>query len=162
MEELTFQQFNEDYSRLYKLEDDLYRRLAKHFGLSESAFWVLYVLEMTRRPITQAEISSYLSLSKQTINSGLKQLEQGGQITLSGGPGRRKYLQLTGRGQNLAERTVRKVLELEERAFRSMSPEEQAHILALMRLHLDLMLQGSSQIFDTSQEDSLSYGDQII
>ena len=162
MEELTFQQFITEVNRTYKEEEDFYRRLARRSGLSDAAFWVLYSIETAPGPVTQTDIGSTLMLSKQTINSGLKQLEQGGQITLSGGPGRRKYLQLTGRGQNLAERTVRKVLELEERAFRSMSPEEQAHILALMRLHLDLMLQGSSQIFDTSQEDSLSYGDQII
>lgn len=153
MGDLTFQQFNEEYCRLCKSEDELYRRLARRFGLSESAFWILYVLEMTRRPITQTEISSYLSLSKQTINSGLKQLEQEGQIRLSSGPGRRKYLALTPQGQALAAQTARPVLELEERAFHRMSQEEQANILALMRRHLKLVLQEEEQIFHTSQEE---------
>ncbi|USF26569.1 hypothetical protein N510_001497 [Firmicutes bacterium ASF500] len=153
MEELTFQKFNEEYSRLYKLEDDMYRRLAKHFGLSESAFWVLYVLEMTRRPITQAEISSYLSLSKQTINSALKQLEHEDLLRLDGGPGRRKYLQLTSKGRSLAERTVRPVLALEERAFLFMTEEERTSLLTLMRQHVAFMLQESDQIFNTSQEE---------
>lgn len=153
MEDLSFQQFNEEYCRLCKSEDELYRRLARRFGLPESAFWILYVLEMTRRPITQAEISSYLSLSKQTINSGLKQLEQEGRIRLSGGPGRRKYLRLTPEGQALAERTVRTVLELEERAFLGLTGEERAGLLALERRYLLLLRQGADQLLNTSQEE---------
>ena len=153
MGDLTFQQFNGEYSRLYKEEDSLYHRLAKHFGLSDSAFWILYALEAFQTPVTQAELCGYLSLSKQTVNSGLKQLEQEGQIDLSSGPGRRKYLQLTPKGQSLAEHTVRKVLELEERAFHRMSPEEQANTLSLMRRHLHLVLRESEQIFNPSQEE---------
>lgn len=153
MEELTFPRFNEESCRLFKEDDSLYRRLARHFGLSESAFWVLYVLEMTRRPITQTDISNRLSLSKQTINSGLKQLEQEGNIRLSSGPGRRKYLQLTPAGQQLAERTVRRVLRLEERAFLGMAEEERASLLALERKHLSLLRQESEQIFQQSQEE---------
>ena len=153
MGDLTFQQFNEEYSRLYKEEDSLYHRLAKHFGLSDSAFWIIYTLEAFRTPVTQAELCGNLSLSKQTINSSLKQLEQEGHIRLSSGPGRRKYLALTPQGQALAGRTVRRVLELEERAFHRMSPEEQANILALMRRHLKLVLQEAEQIFHTSQEE---------
>ena len=76
---------------MYKENDSLYRRLARHFGLSESAFWILYTLEEFQQPVTQAQLCEYLSLSKQTINSGLKQLEQEGYIHLSSGPGRRKY-----------------------------------------------------------------------
>lgn len=150
---MEFQQFNDEYSRLYKEDDGLYRRLAKHFGLSESAFWILYTLEATPGPITQAELCGWLYLSKQTVNSGLKQLENEGHIRLTGGPGRKKYLQLTGTGLALAERTVRQVLEAEERAFHAMTPEEQDRFLYLTRRHLELMLRESEQIFNTSQEE---------
>lgn len=152
MAELTFQRFNEDYCRLYKEEDGLYHRLAKHFGLSDSAFWIIYTLEAFRTPVTQTELCGNLSLSKQTVNSSLKQLEQEGHIRLSSGPGRRKYLELTPKGRELAERTARRVLALEERAFRAMTAEEQTGLLALARRHLDLMLQESETLFNTSQE----------
>ena len=150
---MEFQQFNEEYSRLYKEDDGLYRRLAKHFRLSESAFWILYTLEASQQPLTQAELCGWLYLSKQTINSGLKQLEQEGRIRLSDGPGRKKYLRLSDTGRALAARTVRPVIEIEERAFLSMTQEEQEDFLRLTRLHLELMLRESEAILNTPQEE---------
>ena len=94
MGDMTFCQFNLESCRLYKEDDGLYHRLAKHFGLSDSAFWIVYTLEAARRSLTQAEMSGYLNLSKQTINSGIKSLEQAGYIRPTGGPGRKKYLEL--------------------------------------------------------------------
>ncbi len=147
---MDFEQFNEEYNRLYKEEDNLYHRLAKHFGLSDSAFWILYTLESARQPLTQTELRGYLSLSKQTINSALKQLEQEGHLRLSSGSRRNKYIHLTETGQALAGRTVRPVLKLEERAFLGMAEEERASILALHRQRLELLLRQSEQIFSMS------------
>ena len=48
---MEFRQFNEEYGRLYKEDDSLYRRLARHFGLSESSFWILYSLEASSQPL---------------------------------------------------------------------------------------------------------------
>ena len=150
---MEFQQFNEEYSRLYKEDDGLYRRLAKHFRLSESAFWILYTLEASQQPLTQAELCGWLYLSKQTINSGLKQLEQEGYICLSDGPGRRKYLHLTDVGRALAERTVRPILAAEERAFLGLAEAERASLLALERKYLSLLSRETDQIFQSSQEE---------
>ena len=153
MDDLTFTQFNEEACRLHKEEDGLYHRLARYFGLADSALWILYVLEIFRSPATQAELCGYLSLSKQTVNSGLKQLEQEGYIRLTGGPGRKKYLQLTGRGERLADHTVRLVLEAEERAFLGLAEEERAGLLALEHKYLSLLLRESEQIFQRPQEE---------
>jgi len=150
---MDFKQFNRTYSRLYKEEDSLYRRLARHFGLSDSAFWIIYALEEAQRPLTQTELCGDLALSKQTVHSALKQLEQEGRIRLTGGPGRRKYLQLTPEGQALADRAARPVLQLEERAFLGLTGEERAGLLALNRRHLELMLREAEQILNTSQEE---------
>ena len=153
MEELTFFQFNQEACRMHKEEDGLYRRLARQFGLPDSAFWVLYALEASGKPVTQAEVCNYLSLSKQTVNSGLKQLEQEGYIQLTGGPGRKKFLRLTARGNDLAAHTVRPVLEAEERAFLGLTEAERADLLALERKYLFLLLQESEEIFQHPQEE---------
>ena len=150
---MEFQQFNEEYSRLYKEDDGLYRRLAKHFRLSESAFWILYTLEASQQPLTQAELCGWLYLSKQTINSGLKQLEQEGYIRLTSGPGRKKYLQLTSQGEPLTARTVRPILAAEDRAFLGMTEEERASLLALERKYLELLFRESEPILNLSQEE---------
>lgn len=154
MEDLTFSQFNEASYRLHKEEDGLYHRLARHFGLSDSELWILYTLAVYQKPVTQARMCGYLSLSKQTVNSGLKQLEQEGYIQLTGGPGRQKYLRLTARGEQLSDRTVRPILEAEERAFLGLAGEERARLLALERKYLSLLHRESEQIFQSSQEES--------
>lgn len=150
---MDFRQFITQVNQTYKEEDDLYRRLARHSGLSEAAFWILYTVELASGPVTQAEVCGYLSLSKQTINSALKQLEQEEYIRLTGGPGRKKYLQITGRGERLADHTVRLVLEAEERAFLGLAEEERAGLLALERKYLSLLLRESEQIFQRLQEE---------
>ena len=153
MEELTFHRFNEEACRMHKEEDGLYRRFARHFGLSDSALWILYALEATKEPVTQSELCGYLSLSKQTVNSGLKQLEQEGYIRLTSGPGRKKYLQLTSQGEPLTARTVRPILAAEERAFLGMTEEERASLLALERKYLELLFRESEPILNLSQEE---------
>lgn len=150
---MDFAQFNDEYNRLYKEEDNLYHRLARHFSLSDSAFWILYTLEAAQQPLTQTELCGYLSLSKQTINSALKQLEQEEHLRLSSGPGRNKYIHLTETGRALAGRTVRLVLALEEQAFLGMAEEDRAALLALHRRRMELLLRQAEQIFNISQEE---------
>lgn len=164
MEPLTFSQFITTYNRLYKETDDLYRRLAKHYGLSDSAFWILYLIEAAPQPITQTELVNALFLSKQTINSALKSLEQSGHIRLTGDPagGRGKYLHLTELGKALAERTVRPVFQMEERAFHAMTAQQQRGLLELNRLNLELLRRESEQILGVSQEDQPKNDHQII
>ena len=150
---MDFHQFITEVNRTYKEEDELYRRLARRSGLSEAAFWTLYAMETAPGPVTQAKVCSYLSISKQTINSALKQLEQTGHIRLTGGPGRTKYLDLTQQGRALISRTIRPVLEAEERVFLGLSEEERTGLLALERRYLSLLLQESEQIFQRPQEE---------
>ena len=66
---MEFRQFNEEYGRLYKEDDSLYRRLARHFGLSESSFWILYSLEASSQPLTQADLR-YPPVSFQILSPG--------------------------------------------------------------------------------------------
>lgn len=153
MEELTFQQFITTINRMYKEEDDIYRRVARHSGLSDAAFWILYAMEMAQGPATQTEIGSTLVLSKQTINSALKQLEHSGHICLTDGPGRKKYLQLTQRGQALSDRAIRPTLEVERGAFLGLAEEERASLLALERKYLSLLLREAEAILNTPQEE---------
>lgn len=40
------------YNDAYKEQDDLYRAVARQCGLSDCAFWVLYALRESGRPMT--------------------------------------------------------------------------------------------------------------
>lgn len=78
MEELTFSRFIREFNEADKEMNIIYHRLARHYRLSDSVFWVLYLLGEARGPMTQTKLCSALFLSKQTVNSALKKLESRG------------------------------------------------------------------------------------
>ena len=90
MSELTFSEFIRRYNSLYKANNEIYHRLARHFGLSDTAFWILYTLREQGGCVSQSQLCGELFLSKQTIHSALKQLEQGGFLQLENVPNNRK------------------------------------------------------------------------
>lgn len=122
------------YNELYKEQDDLYRAAARGFGLSDCAFWVLYALRETKRPMTQSGICAAVYQPKQTVHSALKKLEGEGFLRLAEGRDRRsKHLVLTERGEALVRRTVDPVMAAETAAMGTLTETEQAQLLALQR-----------------------------
>ena len=90
------------YNELYKEQDDLYRGAARGFGLSDCAFWVLYALRETKRPMTQSGICAAVYQPKQTVHSALKKLEGEGFLRLAEGRDRRSKHLETEQAQLLA------------------------------------------------------------
>lgn len=122
------------YNELYKEQDDLYRGAARGFGLSDCAFWVLYALRETKRPMTQSGICAAVYQPKQTVHSALKKLEGEGFLRLAEGRDRRsKHLVLTERGEALVRCTVDPVMAAETAAMGALTETEQAQLLALQR-----------------------------
>ena len=84
------------YNDAYKEQDDLYRAVARQCGLSDWAFWVLYALRESGRPMTQSDVCAAVYQPKQTVHSALKKLAGEGYLQLTEGRDRRsKYLTLT-------------------------------------------------------------------
>ena len=75
-----------EFNRLYKELDDLYHNLALRQGLSDSASIILYALYLLGDGCLQRDICDLSYISKQTINSSIRRLEQDGYL----------YLQRTG------------------------------------------------------------------
>ena len=91
-----------------KENDDWYQQAGKLLGMSDSAFWILYMLYDYSDGITQSEICSMSCFPKQTINSSLKKLEADGIISLvPGSDGRSKKIMLSASGKELISRIVR-------------------------------------------------------
>lgn len=133
MDSISYPEFSRIYNGLQKESNQLYRLLSKHYGISDSECWILYVLREEGRPLTQTELCNTLYLSKQTVNSALKSLEADGYIRLECASGNRrsKNIHLTEAGLALAVRTVDNVFKMEERAFLRLSASERAAILSL-------------------------------
>ena len=155
MEELHFPEFLRAYNWLYKESNAIYHRLAGYFGLSDTAFWLLYSLRETDRPLKQAELCSILCSSKQTVNSALKNLEEEGLIRLESAQGDRcsKEVFLTEAGSELAAASVDRVLAIEEQAALRLSPEERLAILALERRHVEALRQEAERFLAENKED---------
>ncbi len=141
MEEMNFSVFIRMFNGLYKESGGIYHQLARHYGLSDSAFWILYTLREAEGPVTQKQLCQELYLSKQTVNSALKNLEGAGYLLLESVPGSRKNKRvcLTQAGEALLQRTADPVFAMEERAFLRLTGEEREAILRLGRRHLDLL-----------------------
>lgn len=138
---IGFAAFIRTFNGQYKESNELYHRLARHFGLSDSAFWILYALREAEGPVSQKRLCRELYLSKQTVNSALKNLEGAGYLRLESAPDSRKSkeIRLTRAGEELLEKTADPVFAMEERAFLRLTEAEREAILRLGRRHLDLL-----------------------
>ena len=52
-----------EYNTIFKENDVIYRRMAAQFGLSDSAFWILYCLRESATPLTQKQLCESMSLT---------------------------------------------------------------------------------------------------
>ena len=86
---------------LYQKTDKVYYELARGCGLSETAYWILYAVEVSGGSATQARIAEEFSYSRQTVNSALKTLEARGLVELASSEGdrRAKVVSLTPEGR---------------------------------------------------------------
>lgn len=116
-----------------KENDDWYQQAAKLLGMSDSAFWILYMLYDYPGGITQSEICSMSCFPKQTVNSSLKKLETDGIISLvPGSDGRSKKILLTASGKGLINRTIVKVRHAEYAALNGMTDEEKEALISAL------------------------------
>lgn len=142
----TLNRLNE-YNGIIKENDELYRNIAKTFGLSDCTFWILYALREDDTILTQSEICNCFYQPKQTVNSALKKMESDGYIELRNINNRRsKQIYLTSKGMELAKRTVDKVIAVEQSALSGLSDTEQETFILLFRKYTDLLLEKMKQL----------------
>ena len=101
------------FNRLVGETDAVYHELANRLGLSDSAFQILYTLKSEGGACPLRDICAFSGLTKQTVNSALRKLEAEGSVTTESSGARHKTVTLTPKGAELAEKTVAKVIEIE-------------------------------------------------
>ena len=128
--------------------DDLYHMLALKFNLSDSAMWILCTMREANRELTQSEIAQEMSMSRQTVNSTIKNLEKQGYLRLEAvsGDRRNKILSFTEEGETFVKRTVDRVLSLEHQVFENLEVEEQEKITQILRKYTRFMREGAEKI----------------
>ena len=125
----TIQEFNQIDGRI----SSPYHAAALKMGLSDSEFRILYTLAVNEPGYLQSALREATGMGRSTVNSALKKLEREGILTLSPGSGRHTCVSLTAQGHRLADRTVCRLIRLEDRIYAGWTSEEQALLLRLNR-----------------------------
>ncbi|MCM1308229.1 MAG: winged helix DNA-binding protein [Butyrivibrio sp.] len=130
-----------EFNNIFKESDNIYRELARYFGMSDCTFWILYCLRTDYAETTQSGICGSMFLPKQTINSALKKLEAQGYIELRrGGRNRRsKEIALTAEGERLCEGTIDRLIEVENITLGGLCEAELEMFLRLFCRHTELL-----------------------
>ncbi len=128
-----------EYNRIYKEMDNLYHDIARKLKLSDSAFDILYSICELGDGCLQKDICSISFISKQTINSSIRNLEKEGYLHLKHGRGRTMHILLTDAGKELIRQKIFPVLEIENQTFDDMSESESAELLRLSRKYMSIL-----------------------
>lgn len=146
------------FNQIHKEMDIVYHNYAKGFGLSDTAFWILYSVSEHNGSFTQRELCNDWSFTPQTVNSALKELEKRGIITLEAVPGNRKnkWIRLTEQGKSLARRSVVPLMQAEYDSFAALRDEERKLILSTTQKHISILRNEINRINKMSSEDSSS------
>ncbi len=114
--------------------DLAYHEAARRLGQPDSAMRILYTICLNGGSCPLSDIVRMSGLSKQTVNSALRKLEQSGAVDTQGG--RTKRVRLTEAGQSLARDTALRVLEIETEIYDSWSGEELDSYITLTERYL--------------------------
>lgn len=117
----------------------LYHEMAVMMGVSDSVQNILYVMYGNGGQCLQSDIYKLSGISRQTINSAIRKLEDDDIVYLKQGPGRNKIVCLTEKGKTFASEKVCPLFEIENKIFDEWSLEEQDEYLRLTQKYRDLL-----------------------
>ena len=126
------------FDQLLKQMDDLYHQFAKHTGLSDTAFWIIYTIKDEEETYIQRDLCTMWSYSKQTVNSALKKLEEQKVIELIAVKGNKKDKRviLTPYGETIAKEKVLPINQLEKDAFNKLTKNERMQLVKLFQKYI--------------------------
>lgn len=117
----------------------VYHEAALKCGLSDSALRILYTVCLQGDGCMLHEVVRLTGISKQTINSALRKLEEQGILYLKSAEGNRKNVYLTERGKKLSEKSAMRILDIENEILSSWTKAEQKSYIELTEKFLNSM-----------------------
>lgn len=116
--------------------DALYHLSSIKFGISDSENMILYCVLDGKGECSLSEIYKMSGISKQTINSAIRNLEKKEYIDLEQVDGKSKKVVFTKKGKDFAEKTVAKLFDAESAAFKDWSEEDVNNYIQLTEKYL--------------------------
>lgn len=112
----------------------IYRFAASEVGISDNELMVWEVLLVMGEKFSQQDLSSLLSLSKQTINSIVSNLVKKGYVYLEtlAGTRNRKLIHLTEAGKTYCNSKIAWIFNAEKSALSRMSDDEMQQCISIL------------------------------
>lgn len=117
--------------------DAIYHQASVKIGLADSVMQVLYALHDNGEKCLLSEIYKQSGISKQTVNSAIRRLEEDEIVYLENHKGKAKMVYLTKKGERYVSDTVVRLCNAEIRAFESWSDKEVDDYVMLMEKYVD-------------------------
>ncbi len=119
--------------------NELYHEAAFKAGVSDSVHCILYVLCAENYRCLQSELYKQSGISRQTINSAIRRMENEGMAYLEKGQGRNTIVCLTEEGIRFARERIEPLYRAENEIFAEWSPDEVETYLTLMGRYVNAL-----------------------
>lgn len=116
--------------------DGAYHDIALRMGISDSVMYILYTVCCCGSSCLLSDITAG-GMSKQTVNSALRKLEAEGIVYLESFGGKKKRVCLTEKGEEFADRTVRRIIRMESSIFDGWPEEDRLKYIELNQRYLN-------------------------
>ena len=127
-----FNQINDEITSLY-------HRASTKLGFSDSELIILYLLCSYDRELTQSCVIDLTGMSKQTVNSSVRRMEQAGWVALGERTNHRRVIRFTKAGEELSREVIQPFMEREEGLFADWTKEEKETFLSLHQRYRDAL-----------------------
>lgn len=114
----------------------VYHTASLKLGLSDSIMQILYTICDIGESCLLTDICRLTGMTKQTVNSSIRNLERDGIVCLEAVNSKSKKVLLTEKGAIFAEKTAVKIIKAENEIFDSWSDEEVKQYLLLTEKYL--------------------------
>ena len=148
----------QEFLSLQNQIDGFYHELAVRMGLSSSAFQILWSIVELGENCTQRDVCQQFYISKQTVHSAVRKLEQDGILVIAPKSGRQASLSLTDKGRELVRERVVPAMEAERAAARGMRLEELQAMLQLTEKWFRLFREAAASIPGNRQDTGVPGG----
>lgn len=129
------------WGKQYKEEGEIYNKIFATFGISDSANRVLYSVCEKEGGCSQNDICDEWFMPKQTTNSAVLSLVKKGLVEQRqcDGKGNRKIIVLTKQGNEFCDKTIRRLIKAEKKAFFKLSDDEAETLIKLYSKYLNFL-----------------------
>ncbi len=132
---------SQEIARLYREFDEIFHNMALRSGLSDSAFLIFYAIAELGEGCLQKDIADRYFISRQTVSSSIRVLENKGYLFLRPGKRRDMHIYLTDSGKDFLESRLYPLLVMEDEAMAAMPPGERQEFFRLFQKYLNLYRQ---------------------